>query len=50
MMPGFSSEVSFRAPTTGQYTILATSAVARQTGRYTIRVERTAGGECADVV
>ncbi|MDE0127435.1 MAG: ankyrin repeat domain-containing protein [Bryobacterales bacterium] len=41
---GFNTEVSFRAPTTGQYTILATSAIAEETGRYTIRVERSAGG------
>lgn len=35
----------FRAPTTGQYTILATSFMSEETGRYTIRVERSAGGE-----
>ncbi len=41
------ARVDFRAPGTGQYTILATSAIAEQTGRYTIRVERPAGGEGA---
>ena len=37
---GLNARVEFRAPATGQYTILATSAVSEETGRYTIRVER----------
>ncbi len=36
---GRNARVEFRAPSTGQYTILATSAIAEQTGRYTIRLE-----------
>ena len=45
---GLNARVEFRAPATGQYTILATSAIAEQTGRYTIRADRPAGGEWAD--
>ena len=42
---GFNARIDLRAPATGQYTILATSANAGATGRYTIRVERPAGSE-----
>lgn len=37
---GLNARVESRVATTGQYTILATSAVSEETGRYTIRVER----------
>ena len=42
------ARVEFRAPATGQYTIIATSVFSGETGRYTLRVERSAGGEWAD--
>ena len=43
---GLNARVDFRAPTTGQYTILATNfASSRETGRYVIRVERPGGRE-----
>ena len=41
----YQTEVSFRAPATGQYTILATSSNSGETGRYVIRVERPAGDD-----
>ena len=41
---GLNARLEFRARAIGRYTILATSAIAQQTGRYTIRVERPAGG------
>lgn len=41
---GLNARVEFRAPATGRYTFLATSAVSEQSGRYTIRVERPPGG------
>ncbi len=37
---GLSARVEFRAPATGQYAILATSALSEETGRYTIRLAR----------
>ena len=39
------ARVDFRVPATGQYTVLATSAFAEETGRYTIRVGPSSGGE-----
>lgn len=45
---GRNARLEFRARATGRYTILATSAIAEQTGRYTIRAERPAGGEAPD--
>ncbi len=36
---GLNARVEFRAPATGRYTILATTASAYQTGEYTIRLE-----------
>ena len=44
---GLNARAEFRATATGQYTILATSAISEKTGRYTIRVEGPAGGEGA---
>ena len=41
----FNARVEFEAPATGRYTILAASLYSETTGRYTIRVERPAGGE-----
>lgn len=38
----------FRAPATAQYTILAVTLSSEQTGRYTLRVERSAGGAEGD--
>ena len=36
---GLNARVEFRAPATGRYTVVATTATADQTGRYRIRVE-----------
>ena len=36
---GLTARVDFRAPVTGRYTILASTASAGQTGEYTIRLE-----------
>ena len=41
----YNARVEFEAPATGQYTILATSFLGEDTGRYTLRVERSPGGE-----
>ncbi|MYC52725.1 MAG: hypothetical protein F4X47_10455 [Gammaproteobacteria bacterium] len=45
---GRNARLDFRARATTRYTILATSAIAEETGRYTIRIERPAGGEEAN--
>ena len=44
----YNARVAFRAPATAQYTIVAASLFSEQTGRYTLRVERSAGGAEAD--
>ena len=40
----YNARVEFRAPATGRYTIVAASLFSEETGRYTLRVERSAGG------
>ncbi len=40
---GLNSRVEFRAPATGRYSIIATTAVSSQTGAYVIRVGRDGG-------
>ena len=40
---GLNARVEFRAPATGRYTIVAASLSSEGTGRYTLRVERSAG-------
>ena len=39
----YNARVEFRVPATGRYTIVAASLFSEETGRYTLRVERTAG-------
>ena len=41
----YNARVEFRAPTTGQYTILAASLFSETTGRYVIRLERASDGD-----
>ena len=41
---GLNARVEFWAPATGRYTIVAASLLSEETGRYTLRVERSAGG------
>ena len=45
---GLNARVDFLAPATGRYTILATSAGSGQSGKYTIRVDRSPGDRRSD--